>query len=68
MRAVDDFCEFLVNMIVTSTEKLALYGIDEVGNTARAFMCSSFLFFFLHCRASTGHGRSTSEECESKKE
>ena len=25
------------------------------------------LFFFLHCRASTGHGRSTLEECESKK-
>jgi len=24
-------------------------------------------FFFLHCRASTGHGRSTLEECESKK-
>ena len=25
------------------------------------------IFFLLHCRASTGHGRSTSEECESKK-
>ena len=24
-------------------------------------------FFFLHCRASTGHGRSTFEEYESKK-
>ena len=24
-------------------------------------------FFFLHCRASTGHGRSTLEICESKK-
>ena len=43
IRAVDDFSEFLVNMSVTSTEKLALYGIDEVVNTARAFMCSSFL-------------------------
>ena len=44
IRAVDDFSEFLVNMSVTSTEKLALYGIDEVVNTARAFMRS----FFLH--------------------
>ena len=43
IRAVDDFSEFLINMSVTSTEKLALYGIDEVVNTARAFMCSSFL-------------------------
>ena len=24
-------------------------------------------FFFLHCRASTGHGRSTLEMCESKR-
>ena len=38
VRAVDDFSEFLVNASVTSTEKLALYGIDEVINTARFFM------------------------------
>ena len=43
IRAVDDFSEFLINMSMTSTEKLALYGLDEVVNTARAFMCSSFL-------------------------
>ena len=42
--AVDDFSEFLINMSVTSPEKLALlYGIDEVVNSARAFMCSTFL-------------------------
>ena len=38
VRAVDDFSEFLVNASVTSSEKLALYGIDEVVNTARFFM------------------------------
>ena len=38
MRAVDDFSEFLINCSVTSTEKLALYGIDEVVNSARFFM------------------------------
>ena len=43
IRAVDDFSEFLVNLSVTSTEKLALYGIDEVVNTARSFMCSKSL-------------------------
>ena len=43
IRAVDDFSEFLVNLSVTSTEKVALYGIDEVVNTARSFMCSKSL-------------------------
>ena len=38
VRAVDDFSEFLINCSVTSTEKLALYGIDEVVNSARFFM------------------------------
>ena len=38
VRAVDDFSEFLVNASVNSSEKLALYGIDEVVNTARFFM------------------------------
>jgi hypothetical protein len=33
VRAVDDFSEFLINSSVTTTEKLALYGIDEVVNT-----------------------------------
>ena len=37
---MDDFSEFLINMSVTSTEKLALYGIDEVVNTARAHVSS----------------------------
>ena len=45
IRAVDDFSEFLVNMSITSTEKLALYGIDEVVNTARSFMCSKSLIW-----------------------
>ena len=30
IRAVDDFSEFLINMSVTSTEKLALYGIEGI--------------------------------------
>ena len=38
VRAVDDFSEFLINCSVASTEKLALYGIDEVVNSARFFM------------------------------
>ena len=38
VRAVDDFSEFLVNASVTSIEKLALYGLDEVVNSARFFM------------------------------
>ena len=28
---------------------------------------NDFFFFFLHCRASTGHGRSTHEKCDCKK-
>ena len=43
IRAVDDFSEFLINASMTSTERLQLFGIDEVVNTARAFMGSSFL-------------------------
>ena len=38
IRAVDDFSEFLVNASVSSTEKLQLFGIDEVINTARTFL------------------------------
>ena len=38
VRAVDDFSEFLITCSVTSTEKLAPYGIDEVVNSARFFM------------------------------
>ena len=45
IRAVDDFSEFLINSSVTSTEKLALYGIDEVVNTARVFMGADFVTF-----------------------
>ena len=30
-------------------------------------LCPLLIFFFLHCRASTGHGRSTLGMCESKK-
>ena len=45
MRAVDDFSEFLINSSVTTTEKLALYGIDEVVNTARVFMGADFIEF-----------------------
>ena len=43
VRAVDDFSEFLINASVTSTEKLQLFGIDEVINTARTFLGSDFL-------------------------
>ena len=38
IRAVDDFSEFLINASVSSTEKLQLFGIDEVINTARTFL------------------------------
>ena len=38
IRAVDDFSEFLINASVTATEKLQLFGIDEVVNTARTFL------------------------------
>ena len=38
IRAVDDFSEFLVNASVSSTEKLQLFGIDEVINIARTFL------------------------------
>lgn len=37
IRAVDDFSEFLVNASVTATEKLTLYGLDEIVNTAKFF-------------------------------
>ena len=43
VRAVDDFSEFLVNASVTSTERLQLFGIDEVINTARTFLGSDLL-------------------------
>ena len=45
MRAVDDFSEFLVNASVTSTERLQLFGIDEVinTNTARTFLGADLL-------------------------
>ena len=43
IRAVDDFSEFLVNASVTTTEKLQLFGLDEVINTARTFLGSEFL-------------------------
>ena len=45
VRAVDDFSEFLINSSVSSSEKLALYGIDEVINTARFFMGISAITF-----------------------
>eukprot|EP00435_Cladocopium_sp_Y103_P048940 s2442_g14.t1 len=48
VRAVDDFSEFLINSSVTSTEKLALYGIDEVINTARFFMGIDAITFDSH--------------------
>eukprot|EP00435_Cladocopium_sp_Y103_P067316 s126_g29.t2 len=38
IRAVDDFSEFLINSSVSSVEKLQLFGIDEVVNTARTFL------------------------------
>ena len=43
IRAVDDFSEFLVNASVTATEKLQLFGLDEVVNTARTFLGCDFL-------------------------
>ena len=43
IRAVDDFSEFLINASVSSTEKLQLFGIDEVVNTARTFLGCSYL-------------------------
>ena len=43
VRAVDDFSEFLVNASVTSTERLQLFGIDEVINTARTFLGADLL-------------------------
>ena len=39
----------------------------NVMKTCLWYVSLFFPFFFLHCRASTGHGRSTLEECESKK-
>ena len=42
IRAVDDFSEFLVNASVTATEKLQLFGLDEVVNTARTFLGCDF--------------------------
>jgi len=41
-RAVDDFSEFLINASVTATEKLQLFGLDEVVNTARTFLGRDF--------------------------
>lgn len=38
IRAVDDFSEFLINASVSSTERLQLFGIDEVINAARTFL------------------------------
>eukprot|EP00435_Cladocopium_sp_Y103_P017790 s259_g4.t1 len=43
IRAVDDFSEFLINASVSSTERLQLFGIDEVVNTARTFLACDFL-------------------------
>ena len=43
VRAVDDFSEFLVNASVTATERLQLFGIDEVINTARTFLGADLL-------------------------
>ena len=43
IRAVDDFSEFLINASVTATEKLQLFGLDEVVNTARTFLGCDFL-------------------------
>ena len=43
IRAVDDFSEFLINASVTSTEKLQLFGLDEVVNTARTLLDVIFL-------------------------
>ena len=50
IRAVDDFSEFLVNASVTSTERLELFGIDEVVNTARTFLGCDFLVLAMHGR------------------
>ena len=61
IRAVDDFSEFLVNMSVTSTEKLALYGIDEVVNTARSFMCSKSLLLASDGTAKVDHSLDPSD-------
>eukprot|EP00435_Cladocopium_sp_Y103_P049658 s1454_g15.t1 len=38
VRAVDDFSEFLINSSVSTSERLTLYGIDEVVNTGRMFL------------------------------
>ena len=43
IRAVDDFSEFLVDASVTATEKLQLFGLDEVVSTARTFVGCDFL-------------------------
>ena len=43
IHAVDDFSGFLVNASVTSTEKLQLFGLDEVVNTVRTFFGCVFL-------------------------
>ena len=43
IRAADDSSEFLVNASVTATEKLQLFGLDEVVNTARTFLGCDFL-------------------------
>ena len=43
IRAVDDFSEFLINASVTATEKLQLFGLDEVVTTARTFVGCDFL-------------------------
>lgn len=43
VRAVDDFSEFLINASVTSTERLQLFGIDEVINAARIFLGADLL-------------------------
>ena len=40
---MDDFSEFLINASVTATEKLQLFGLDEVVNTARTFLGCDFL-------------------------
>eukprot|EP00435_Cladocopium_sp_Y103_P035766 s4108_g9.t1 len=43
IRAVDDFSEFLINSSVSSSEKLQLFGIDEVVNTARTFLGCNYI-------------------------
>ena len=43
IRAVDDFSEFLINASVSTSEKLQLFGMDEVVNTARTFLGVDFL-------------------------